>query len=187
MVFSLNVNYAEKAKLSTIRYAKQYRMTNKHQCQEYNKKWYRDNKSYHSIYRQTYVNPWDLNHRKDYKREYEREKRKDISYRIIGNLRSRLSRFLKKANNLSTMKDLGCTKLELKMHLEKQFQPGMTWENYGKGDGKWQVDHIFPISAAIKLGEKDLKKCFHYTNLQPLWWIDNLIKSDKILLSTPLI
>ena len=69
---------------------------------------------------------------------------------------------------------IGCSLEELKLHLEKQFKPGMTWENHGE----WHIDHIIPLASAKT--EEDLYKLNHYTNLQPLWAIDNLKKSNKI-------
>jgi hypothetical protein len=70
---------------------------------------------------------------------------------------------------------VGCNPLQLKEHLEKQFVDGMTWEN--KGD--WHIDHIIPLSSAKT--EDELYKLCHYTNLQPLWAIDNIKKGKKIL------
>ena len=72
---------------------------------------------------------------------------------------------------------LGCSWDELKSHIEKQFKPGMTWENhtyYG-----WHIDHIYPISLAKS--EEEVYRLSHYTNLQPLWWDENLNKSNKII------
>ena len=54
----------------------------------------------------------------------------------------------------------------------------MNWDNYGYGEGKWVVDHIIPISSAKDKFE--LYKLCHYTNLQPLSWRDNMVKSNKI-------
>lgn len=56
--------------------------------------------------------------------------------------------------------------------MEKQFQPWMNWENYGKYNGEyffgWDVDHIRPISSFDLTDPEQQKKAFHYTNLQPL-------------------
>lgn len=54
----------------------------------------------------------------------------------------------------------------------------MTRQNYGaKG---WVMDHIRPISDFKNLANPEQQRqCFHYTNLQPLWWHENLEKSDK--------
>ena len=68
---------------------------------------------------------------------------------------------------------------KLKKHLEKQFQKGMTWNNYGMYG--WHIDHIIPCSAFNLNLESEQRKCFNYTNLQPLWAIDNIKKGDKII------
>ena len=51
----------------------------------------------------------------------------------------------------------------------------MSWGNYGK----WHVDHIRPCASFNLVNEEEQKKCFHYTNLQPLWAKDNLSKGSK--------
>lgn len=73
---------------------------------------------------------------------------------------------------------LGCSKQELVEHLESQFQDGMSWENYGLHG--WHIDHIIPVSSFDISEPNQLKKCFHFSNLQPLWAIDNLRKSNKL-------
>ena len=65
----------------------------------------------------------------------------------------------------------------LRNYLEKQFKEGMTWENYGQ----WHIDHIIPLSSFNLLDEKEVKKAIHYSNLQPLWAIDNLKKGNRII------
>jgi len=74
---------------------------------------------------------------------------------------------------------VGYTVDDLKRHLEKQFQPSMTWDNYGK----WHIDHIIPISAFsfTRPEDIDFKQCWALENLQPLWAKENLRKSNKIL------
>lgn len=74
---------------------------------------------------------------------------------------------------------LGCTWEEAKAHIESLFQEGMTWENHGRGDGKWQIDHIRPVASFKGASEEELKQMNHISNLQPLWTADNLSKSDK--------
>lgn len=68
---------------------------------------------------------------------------------------------------------LGCEWDFLKAHIEKQFTEGMSWENRHL----WHIDHILPLSSAEDEGA--MTKLCHYTNLQPLWWRDNLSKKDK--------
>lgn len=73
-----------------------------------------------------------------------------------------------------TLEYLGCSWADLKVHLEKQFKPGMTWENYGVSG--WHIDHIIPLCAFDLTKEEELKKACHYTNLRPLWGHENLAK-----------
>jgi hypothetical protein len=57
------------------------------------------------------------------------------------------------------------------------FEPGMTWENYGR---VWHVDHRFPCAAFDMGRAEEQKRCFHYLNLQPLFAEDNLRKGAKV-------
>jgi len=72
---------------------------------------------------------------------------------------------------------LGCTIEELKVHIQRLFAEGMSWDNYGQ----WHIDHIVPCSVFDLSDPVEQQQCFHYTNLQPLWAEDNMTKSDKIL------
>ena len=121
---------------------------------------------------------------KDWWRKYEREykssrRQEDMFFRIKGNLSSRLSDLIKNRGIGQRTKELlGCDRDTFLQHIKSQFTEGMTWENYGlKG---WHVDHVIPISSYDLTNEDEVKKACHYTNLQPLWWQDNLEKGDKI-------
>jgi hypothetical protein len=112
---------------------------------------------------------------------YQRNKRKtDPTYRLTKSLRNRVRMALKgKSKSKSTMGLIGCTIDELWLHLEKQFQSGMTRENHGFGEVCWHVDHIKPCAAFDLSDPEQQKICFHYTNLQPLWQRDNFSKGAK--------
>lgn len=69
---------------------------------------------------------------------------------------------------------LGCTVGELRAHIESLFKPGMTWDNHGRGG--WHLDHIFPLSVAMKAGEEAFNKALNYRNVQPLWEHENMAK-----------
>ena len=71
---------------------------------------------------------------------------------------------------------LGYSAAKLKHHIEKQFLEGMTWENHGE----WEIDHIKPLALANT--EKETYELCHYTNLQPLWAIENLQKGCNNLI-----
>lgn len=55
----------------------------------------------------------------------------------------------------------------------------MTWDNYGKGREKWSIDHIIPLTKIDLSNIEEFKKVNHFTNLQPLWNIDNIRKSNN--------
>lgn len=105
---------------------------------------------------------------------------RDIPFKILQRLRSRILLVLHgKKKLMSSLNLLGCSPEHLRIHLESQFKEGMTWDNYGiKG---WHIDHIVPCASFDFTLIEDQKKCFHYSNLQPLWWLENVIKSDRIL------
>lgn len=104
----------------------------------------------------------------------------DIQFKLSRTLRRRLWKALRgNFKNGSAVKDLGCTINEFKTYLESKFQSGMTWNNWGsKG---WHIDHIKPLASFDLTDRQQLLMACHYTNLQPLWAKDNLIKSDKII------
>ena len=53
----------------------------------------------------------------------------------------------------------------------------MNWQNYGT----WHVDHIKPVKKFDLRIEKERQKCFHYSNLQPLWAKENMKKAQIIM------
>lgn len=117
--------------------------------------------------------------RKDVVNKQLREKyNTDTVYRIKCCLRSRFYQLVKNKSD-SIINIIGCTIDELIIHLENQFQPGMTWDNHGV----WHIDHIIPCAAFNLTKEEEQKKCFHYTNLQPLWAKDNISKGTKIYIT----
>lgn len=135
------------------------------------------------------------------KAEIVRDNRKKLyqkrtaSDKIKQNLRVRIRKCIKRKSD-SSMELIGCSIEDLCVYLESKFTNGMTWANYGpKG---WHIDHIIPCSSFDLLDPDEQKKCFHYTNLQPLWatteiamsygedkdYIGNIEKSDLLLLKT---
>ena len=110
------------------------------------------------------------------------EKLKERRKKPENKLRSAVSNAFKRIGQnkpTNTLKLLGCTWEEAKAHMESLFLEGMTWENHGKGDGKWQIDHIRPVASFSGASEEELKQMNHISNLQPLWAIDNIKKGDK--------
>jgi hypothetical protein len=118
-----------------------------------------------------------------YFRTYHRERNKnDIEFKILCVLRSRTRGAILMGGGercYKTKELLGCTPMEARIHLESQFTQGMSWNNYGYGKDKWNIDHIIPCRYFNLLDPEEQKKCFHYTNLQPLWQPENFTKGSK--------
>jgi hypothetical protein len=142
------------------------------------KKWVKNN-----LKRLDYVKKWKEGNKDrinftNNKRAKHRKKT-DVIFKLKCSLRTKLSTFLKKNHfkkTQRTMDVLGCSVDDLKLKLEYKFKPGMNWENYGKFG--WHIDHIRPLSLAKT--EQEIEKLFHHTNLQPLWWDENIKKGNKI-------
>lgn len=101
----------------------------------------------------------------------------DIQYRLRMVCKNRIWWALRGVADKSAKTEtlIGCTMLELKTHLERQFTEGMSWDNYGK----WHIDHIIPCAAFDLTDPVQQRQCFHYSNLQPLWAADNFSKGKK--------
>jgi hypothetical protein len=84
------------------------------------------------------------------------------------------AKFPQGKNGLSYEKILGIDYAGGFKHFESLFKDGMSWDNRSE----WHVDHIVPISFGNTFDE--MKYLNHYTNLQPLWKIENSSKSNKI-------
>ena len=78
-----------------------------------------------------------------------------------------------------TVELLGCSIEYLRNYLERQFELGMTWDNYGVHG--WQIDHIIPLSYFNFSDPDQQKRACHYTNLRPMWAVDNIRKSNKLI------
>ena len=102
----------------------------------------------------------------------------DPKYLLIRRLRNRLYYALKKHSwkkDTNFARYIGCELDQLKMHIERQFTEGMSWEN----QGQWHVDHIIPLDSAQT--EEALYNLCHYENLQPMWAKQNLAKGAKFI------
>lgn len=118
---------------------------------------------------------------KDWSREF--KLKKPLAWRLKSRS-SVLSRTLRKVTMGLTgdrfNKDLGCTYLEHKSYLESLFLPGMNWENYGRKEDQWQIDHIKPLWHSFEIENKDDQfLCLHFTNTQPLWRRENISKGTR--------
>lgn len=131
------------------------------------------------------VRRWEIENKEwigERRRAQRRNRREnDPAYKLVCGLRASLHSALRKGHKrFSAMALLGCDIEELRAWLEASFQPGMTWENWSNGPGNWNIDHIRPIASFDLSREADQKACFHYTNMQPLWWVENMQKKDRL-------
>ena len=112
-------------------------------------------------------------------KNYNRKYKQDPVFRLTKNLKLRLRNALKGGMKTKrTLELLGCTGEECMDYLETLFWPGMTRENMKRCG--WHVDHIIPIVEFDLSKSEDQRRCFHYTNLQPLWAHDNISKNDRL-------
>ena len=143
-----------------------YREANKEKIKQQFDEWYQQNKE----------------HFHSYQVEYRRNRaQKDPLYKtkllLRNTVRGALGRLKQDRNKqrCNTLAALGCTWEEAKIHFEELFEEGMTWNNHGRGPKKWNVDHIKPVSSFTL---KDVHMMNHISNLQPLWFEDNMAKGD---------
>ena len=159
-----------------------WQRANREKCKAYMKAWREKNPDYNYN-----ANEYYRKNAEKIKKDRRDRYRSDPAFKMIISQRNRIKRFLAMTNvkQLSkTDKLLGCSPQELIDHLKSQFKPGMTLENHGKGEGKWNVDHIIPLDFFKKnfdLTDLEVqKKAFHYTNLQPMWGSENISKGNKL-------
>lgn len=114
-------------------------------------------------------------HPEEMKRRNERERKRrknDPGYHIEKVLRCRMHLLLRRKNPKPRTKSLlGCSTEELRVHIERQWELGMSWENYGVRG--WHIDHIKPVADFDLLDAAQQEECFHFTNLRPLWAAEN--------------
>tara|TARA_Y100000817_G_C16855386_1_gene543779 strand:+ start:1695 stop:2525 length:831 start_codon:yes stop_codon:yes gene_type:complete len=179
-------NNRERAKESRKQYLKKnkekvratnrkYNLKRKEKMKVYMKKYRKENKEKMQALQRKYRRKFP-----EKRREYVRNRRKtDPNYALRCVLRSRLRGVLRgQAKAASTMALLGCSTEQLMRHLERQFVEGMSWDNRGTA---WHVDHILPCASFDLSNAEQQRRCFHWSNLQPLFAFNNLSKGDKIL------
>lgn len=158
--------------------------------------WYYDNHEYAIQYRRIHyrenIEQYNLNRRKwyeknpDFKKTYFKmynkiRKERDPEYALRCNISQRIRQSIKN-NKIKASRDIerlcGCSLLFMKQWIEYQFLSEHTWENHGK---IWHFDHVKPMSSFNLENENDMKRCFHWSNLQPLGVKENLKKGSKII------
>lgn len=114
---------------------------------------------------------------KAYAKKYREDEKNNPEKRIKRSLRKRLN-FVVKYKSKIALELVGIPFPDFMKYMEGKFAKGMTWKNYGK---VWHVDHIIPCKRFDFNKKEDQKRCFHYTNLQPLFASDNFKKQARII------
>ncbi len=191
----------ETYKLKVRHFQKNYTKTEKYK--NYQSKFKKENKQYFKDYAKKYSeNPKYIAYKKRYtksekgiearkrykksqtfKNNHLKRMKNDLNYKFRILLRNRVravlnEQFIKDRKN-KTLDLIGCDLNFLKEHIEKQFKSGMSWNNWSKYG--WHLDHIKPCASFNLTKDEEQKKCFNFTNLQPLWATENLKKSNKII------
>jgi len=167
---------------------KQYRLKNKEKIKERQKQYRLKNKEKRKKYdliNKEKIKEWTKQYRKENRKKINERRKKrlqtDINYKIAEFFRTRIREILlnqKTMKSAKTAKLLGCSWDEARIYIQSQFKEGMTWDNHGMYG--WHIDHIIPCASFDLKDPEQQKKCFHYTNLQPLWAHENLSKGAKI-------
>ncbi len=158
---------------------RKYYLSNREKIKASAKKWALENpekvRAAHILWRSLNVSRIRRT-RSELQKRYARENQDFV---IRRNLRTRMYRALKGITKSGRMHELmGCTIEHLKLYLESKFDTGMSWESYGK---VWEIDHIMPCAIFDLSRVEHQRRCFHFSNLQPLFISDNRRKKDKVL------
>jgi len=180
--------YYQNNKEKILRKRKIYRDNNKEIIKVKNKIYYEKNKEKVNKRNKIYMKNLPKKQREMYQENYKLNRNKqtnhrrktNINFKISCYLRSRLNKAIKgNYKSGSAVRDLGCSISELKTHLESKFQEGMSWSNWSRTG--WHIDHIIPLDSFNLQNREEFLKAIHYTNLQPLWAEENIIKNNKIV------
>jgi hypothetical protein len=159
---------------------KKWRDSNKEYMSNKSKTWYEQNKEHRKEYLKEYREN-NVDKIRQIKRDYERNRKaRDPLYKLISNFRTAIYTVLKESNvdKYGHYFDiLQYTPEQLISHLENKFTDKMSWDNYGE----WHVDHKLPITYfnISEMGDEEFMRCWSLDNLQPMWGIENIRKSNK--------
>lgn len=181
LIAKKNKDYQEKNAEQLSKKRKEFYRKNAERMKKKSRTYYKNNVGARAEYRRTYLqNNKDKTNK--YQREYQRERSKtDVRYKLALRLRGRLKSAVQgNFKKGSAVKMLGCSIDEFKEYIEKQFKPGMSWENWAH-DG-WHLDHIIPLLASeidLEKHEDQLIVC-NWKNFVPMWAGENLSKGNKM-------
>jgi hypothetical protein len=180
-------------KIYNAEYGKQWAIDNKDELKEYRKQWRSEN--------QEYISQYEIKNKKtildNRNKRYATKIKNDPVYKLRTRVSSKIHKALHRSGSSkrgqSIMDFLPYTMMELKNHIEQQFEPWMNWDNHGNHDKKnyneidsstwkWNIDHITPQSSLpyASMADDNFQKCWALENLRPLKSIDNIKKGNKL-------
>lgn len=174
---TITKNSVAKNKIKYIQKQNEYYQNNKKEHLLRNKNYIKKNKIKYNLYQKEY-NIKNKDKIKIYKNQYKLyQYNNNVEYKILVLLRSRLRTVLNSSNinkSNKTIELLGCTIEQFKQHLEQQFKPEMNWLNHGE---IWEIDHIKACDNFDLTIIENQFKCFHYSNMQPLFKTTKIAES----------
>ena len=193
-----NKDWARKNSKKKKESRKEWYFKNKEKVLKENKKWVKENPEKIKVYSKRYYEKNSVKVKESRKRYaiknrdklslYRNERLKNnLQVRLKSNvsclIRQRLKRNSISKKGKSTWDFLPYTVDELKQHLEKQFEPWMNWKNWGRGNGKWNIDHKIPDCSFnyASVDDEAFQKCWALENLHPMDAIENIKKGNKII------
>lgn len=179
--------YYQENKAMTLAKINEYYIQNKEEILKYKKKWHAENadrmrelqKRYYENNKEEireYKKRWSDENRDELNKKRREKYRTDKNYKMKVFM-GRCIRDILVSKSKTTVEILGYTPEDLVIHLESQFEEGMSWDNYGVYG--WHVDHIVPVSYCLNNGETDPAVINALSNLQPMWASENLSKGAK--------
>jgi hypothetical protein len=176
----LAANHRERRKRDDVKAAERaYRHANRERLSAINREWRKNNPEKVRARREARREEINTNHR-----EYvARRMQEDVQFKLARQLRSRMNAAVRGGYRAgSAVDDLGMPIAEFRKHLESLWEPEMTWANYGKGPGKWCIDHIYPLARADLTKRLEFLAVANWRNQVPRWHVDN---SAKLATITP--
>jgi hypothetical protein len=175
--------YRNKSKKSVLENSKKWQKENRERAYEISKKWRERNRDIinEKARASREINKEEKLNNRRLKNKIRRET--DPVYKFSENIRALISESFKRGkNNFSkTLKSetiLGCTIEHFVKYILDLCPKGVTLKDFGRYG--YHIDHIIPVSSAKT--EEDVIRLNHYSNLRPLWWRDNIQKSNKTIL-----
>ncbi len=162
-----SLSYQNRDKVGHLKRRRELRLRKRDENNKRQKEWRRGNRDKLRIYA---------------KRKWNKKMATSLSFAIRERLRTRIRQAIRSQSGnkaTKTMDLLGCSLSDFRIYTESKFDVGMNWDNWGWGKDKWNLDHIVPCAIFDLTKPEHQKRCFHFSNYQPLWQPDNFKKNAK--------